>query len=287
MRPKLYFAKLVASLHHRLAEMSNEREQKQLEAATEALGGRVADVKASLGQLIRKMETDPTLNWHSFLDSYALISGQMNSLLKQMRHEKTPGLKKYTTLPLLLSPDRDEELVKVTEHRVATFTHDLIPDYLRTRPDPELEAKHQGHEQRAGSTTVDQQQKQLTVMDKITRDTLKLITREREDMEAKSAGRADQEKTHNPEDTGSLLAAINHGKGLKAAQPAMAPRQSPAPGPSMAQQNKATPAIKTNIKAANQVLPYLAPPPPTLPHLSTPRFTPTRGSRGRRGEERG
>ena len=34
---------------------------------------------------------------------------------------------------------RDEELVKITEHRVATFSHDLIPDYLRTRPDPELE----------------------------------------------------------------------------------------------------------------------------------------------------
>ena len=89
-----------------ISEMASEREAKQLEAATEALGGRVADVKSSLGQLIRKMETDPTLNWHSFLDSYALISGQMNSLLKQMRHEKTPLLRKYITLPLLLSPDR-------------------------------------------------------------------------------------------------------------------------------------------------------------------------------------
>ena len=88
------------------SDMASEREAKQLEAATEALGGRVADVKSSLGQLIRKMETDPTLNWHSFLDSYALISGQMNSLLKQMRHEKTPLLRKYITLPLLLSPDR-------------------------------------------------------------------------------------------------------------------------------------------------------------------------------------
>ena len=89
-----------------ISDMASEREAKQLEAATEALGGRVADVKSSLGQLIRKMETDPTLNWHSFLDSYALISGQMNSLLKQMRHEKTPLLRKYITLPLLLSPDR-------------------------------------------------------------------------------------------------------------------------------------------------------------------------------------
>ena len=96
-----------------------------------------------LGQLILKLETDQTLNWPSFLDSYALISGQMNSLLRTMKHEKTPALKKYITLPLLLSPDRDEELLKITEHRVQTFSHDLIPDYLRTRPDPELEARHQ------------------------------------------------------------------------------------------------------------------------------------------------
>ena len=51
-----------------------------------------------------------------------------------MRHEKTPVLKKYITLPLILSPERDEELLKLTEHRVATFSHDLIPNYLRTRP---------------------------------------------------------------------------------------------------------------------------------------------------------
>jgi len=239
--------------------MASEREAKQLEAATEALGGRVADVKSSLGQLIRKMETDPTLNWHSFLDSYALISGQMNSLLKQMRHEKTPLLRKYITLPLLLSPDRDEELVKITEHRVATFSHDLIPDYLRTRPDPELENRHLSLEARANATTTDQQQKQLTVMDKITKDTLKLITREREEMDAKSAGRSELEKTHSVEDTGALLAAINHGKGLKAAQPSIPTRQSPAPSmqqQQQQQQNKAPAAIKTNIKAANQVHPY-------------------------------
>ena len=55
--------------------MASEREQKQLETATEAISGRFNDVKASLEQLVRKLENDPTLNWHSFLDSYALISG--------------------------------------------------------------------------------------------------------------------------------------------------------------------------------------------------------------------
>ena len=93
-------------------------------------------------------------------------------------------------------------------------------------------------------------------MDKITKDTLKLITREREEMDAKSAGRSELEKTHSVEDTGALLAAINHGKGLKAAQPSIPTRQSPAPSmqqQQQQQQNKAPAAIKTNIKAANQV----------------------------------
>ena len=177
-----------------------------------------------------------------------------------MKHEKTPSLKKYVTLPLLLSPDRDEELLKITEHRVQTFSHDLIPDYLRTRPDPDIETKHQAYEQRAAGVVTDTQSKQLGVMEKITRDTLKLITRDREEMDAKSAGRNEQEKSQSMEDTSALLAAINHGKGLKAVTgPSLAPR--PSPGPVSMQQpsqqvSKAPSTIKTNIKAANQVHPY-------------------------------
>lgn len=120
------------------------------------------------------METDPRLNWHSYLDSHALISGQLNSLLKSVKvperyynlskisgsdvlnkrirsssHKKLmlcnnfrstmtgSNLRRYTALPLCLSADRDEELVRVTEQRVGTFSHDLVPNYLRTKPEPE------------------------------------------------------------------------------------------------------------------------------------------------------
>ena len=246
--------------------MASDREAKQLEAATDALSGRLAELKSSAGQLILKLETDPGLNWPSFLDSYALISGQMNSLLRTMKAEKTPSLKKYITLPLLLSPDRDEELLKITEHRVHTFSHDLIPDYLRTRPDPDLEARHQGYEARAGGVLGDQQTKQLTVMEKINKDTLRLIDKYREDMDAKSAVKNDMEKTFSPEDTNLLLAAINHGKGLKSSVSGPGPlvnRGSPVPsqgvsmqGPGQQAVNKAPSTIKTNIKAASQVHPY-------------------------------
>ena len=240
--------------------MASEREAKQMEAASEAISGRLAELKSSAGQLILKLETDPSLNWPSFLDSYALISGQMNSLMRTMKNEKTPSLKKYITLPLLLSPDRDEELLKITEHRVQTFSDDLIPDYLRTRPDPETESRYSQFESRAAATPPDQQNKQLSVMDKITKDTLKLIQRDREEMEARSSVKNEMEKTHSPEDTNTLLAAINYGKGLKSSGPApLVTRNSPVPGPSVSlgqQVNKAPSTIKTNIKAANQVHPY-------------------------------
>jgi len=231
--------------------MASEREQKQLEAGTEALSGRVTDLKKSLGQLILKLETDPNLNWHSFLDNYGIITGQMNSLLKQMKHEKTPPLKKYITLPLLLSPDRDEELVKLTEHRVTTFSHDLIPNYLRTRPDPDIEARYNTLENRANGAS----QKQIMVMEKITRETLKLIKRERDEMETKSSSRPEIETTHSNDDTQTLLSALNHGKGLKIVAPVVPTRQSPAPV-SQQMHIKAPSTIKTNIKAANTAHPY-------------------------------
>jgi len=236
--------------------MASEREQKQLEAGADALSHRLTDVRSALGKLILKVETDPTMNWHSFLDSYALITGELNSLLRQMRHEKTPVLKKYITLPLILSPDRDEELVKLTEHRVATFSHDLIPNYLRTRPEPEIENKYMGIENRANGCSQDQQQKQISVIDKVTRETLKLIRRERETMETNSNSRSEVEVTYNNEDTMNLLAAINNGKGLKTMVPVAAARQSPVPVSSQMHNIKAPSTIKTNIKAANTAHPY-------------------------------
>ena len=102
-----------------------EREQKMLDSSMENLSGRLNDLRNSLTSLIHKIENDPNLNWPSFLNSLALTSGQMISLMKNIKNEATnkqpPILyKRYVTLPLFLSPDRDEELAKLTEGRVTT-----------------------------------------------------------------------------------------------------------------------------------------------------------------------
>lgn len=44
------------------------------------------------------------------LDNFALISGQVNTVLKILRNEKTPLLRNKVLLPLVLSPEKDEEL---------------------------------------------------------------------------------------------------------------------------------------------------------------------------------
>ncbi len=253
---------------------SSDREQKALEASTESILHRVNEVKQTLASLMAKLETDPHLNWPSFLDSYALASGQLNSLLKNVKHERTSLLRRYICLPLSLSPDRDEELVKMTEGRVSTFSYDLVPDYLRTKPDPEVEQKHAQFESRASAVGTEAATKQLQVLDKMSLGLGKQINRTRDDLESRANTRAEVEKTNDINDTFALVSAISNGKNLRPNMPshpagpmggAMGPGgpRGPGGGPPPpgaigppGPMGKTTSTIKTNIKAASQVHPY-------------------------------
>lgn len=101
----------------------------------ESLVARVAHLKGSLQSFIYKLENEyDRLTWWadnkhlstyivslsvltpnpvfrpSVLDNFALLSGQLNTINKLLRNEKTPSYKSLVIIPLLLSPDRDEEL---------------------------------------------------------------------------------------------------------------------------------------------------------------------------------
>lgn len=65
-----------------------------------------------------------------------------------MALELGPPLRNLTVLPLLLSQERDETLLQLTEGRIPVFAHDMVPDYLRTKPEPTAEARMLQHEQK-------------------------------------------------------------------------------------------------------------------------------------------
>ncbi|PIO26182.1 hypothetical protein AB205_0204330 [Aquarana catesbeiana] len=125
-------------------------------------------------------------NKPSVLDNFALLSGQLSTLNKVLKNEKMPLLKNQVIIPLLLTPDRDEEIMRLTEGRVPVFSHEVVPDHLRTKPDPEVEDLEKQLTTDAARITPETAQKQVQTMNKLCTNLLeKIIKEERESDVAK------------------------------------------------------------------------------------------------------
>lgn len=254
-----------------------QREEKQLETTLDAVLSRLNDLKLSVGAMIRKLETEyETINWPTFLDNFALISSHLTGLSKILAKELGPPLRNRTVLPLMVLPERDEALWNLTEGRVPVFSHDIVPDYLRTKPDPIAEQKMLQNEQKAANLTPENAMKQVTQYNKVVSHILDIVSKAREEWEIESSSRAGVQQTSSMSDTHALVAAISVGKNLKVSMPmagmpgsavggmmvppairAPAPMGPITPGAGIANQmGKAPSAIKTNIKSALQIHPF-------------------------------
>ncbi|XP_072275430.1 mediator of RNA polymerase II transcription subunit 8 [Pyxicephalus adspersus] len=195
-----------------------QREEKQLETSLETLIAQVSDIKNSLVAFIHKLENEyERLTWPSVLDNFALLTGQLNTLNKVLKNEKMPLLKNQVIIPLLLSPDRDEEIMRLTEGRVPVFSHEVVPDHLRTKPDPEVEEQEKQLSSEAARITPEVAQKQVQSMNKLCNSLLEKIIKEERDSDVSSLRQNKQ--TYNPNDTNALVAAVAFGKGLSNRRP--------------------------------------------------------------------
>ncbi|XP_055684957.1 mediator of RNA polymerase II transcription subunit 8 [Lutzomyia longipalpis] len=253
------------------------REEKQLEALLDAVLSRLNDLKLSIGAMIQKIETEfETINWPTFLDNFALISSHLTGLSKIIATEMGAPLRNLTVLPLLLSPERDEALWQLTEGRIPVFSHDMVPDYLRTKPEPTAEQKMMAHETKANNLSPETAAKQVAQYQKIVSHVFDMVSKAREEWESDSSARSGVQQTSSMADTHALVAAVSMGKNLKVnippgvgpngpgGPPGMVPHaiRPPAgmaavsPSGGVGQMGKAPSAIKTNIKSANQIHPY-------------------------------
>lgn len=245
-----------------------QREEKALEAALEAMISRLNDMRTTLASLLRKLDHEyENINWPTMLDSYALLSSQMNTFLKVLKNDKTPNLRNLIALPIRLCPDRDEELAKLTEKRVNVFNHEVVPDYLRTKPDPDVEQREQQLFQRSNQIPPDQGQKQVNNLNKIVNQTLELISNARDQWENEVGSRTGTATASSLNDTQLLISAVCLGKGLKTQMKMAAGQPPPMQVPTTVQTQqssavvgpglgKVPSAIKTNIKAAASIHPY-------------------------------
>jgi len=233
------------------SEVVMSREEKQLELATEIMLQRVNEMKVSLTNLILKIEHDPNVSFPDVLESFSVISGQMNTLMRLLKSDKIPHLKSLIAIPLSLSPDKDQVLETMTEGRLPCFKHEVVPDYLRTKPDPEVEAKHNQVEMRAAQVNPDNITKQAAALTKLANHVFDLINTSREEWE--NTERSGLPNTFSIADTQELANALQTGKSFKPnPQPGPIQRQAPGPGPSATPQvsAKGPGPIKTTIKSS-------------------------------------
>lgn len=226
-------------------------EEKQFELTIEHLIEYAKNIKISLLFFIQKLETDSdNLDWPQVLDSFTSICGQVNTLMRFTRENKSQFIENRAVLPLLLSPERDEDLVKLTEGRVHMVNHEMVPDYLRTKPDPEIESYEKNLQTIAGKITSDNAVKQINAMTKLVASTIATIKANsvRSDVEMSRQ----LKPSFNPSDTTELLLATSIGRGLRPNQ--LMSHGEPSVSQKMIEQGSQkqivkAPELKTNIKA--------------------------------------
>ncbi|XP_061680064.1 mediator of RNA polymerase II transcription subunit 8 isoform X2 [Syngnathoides biaculeatus] len=267
-----------------------QREEKQLEASLESLITQVAHIKNALHSFIFKLENEyERLTWPSVLDNFALLSGQLNTINKLLKNDKTPSFRNQLIIPLLLSQDRDDELAKIrspslfacrllraarqkaTEQRVPVFSHEIVPDYLRTKPEPEVEEQEKQLSVEAARIGPEVAQKQIQTLNKLCSSLLEKLSNPRDERDAESAAPRPSKSWFNPADTSALVGAVAFGKGLSKCRPPGPPGAAAgAGGPTLQQvtsggaagqlpggppqqqgQPGKLPGIKTNIKSAS------------------------------------
>ena len=255
------------------------KEQKQLEASVDLTIQRLNDVKNSLQTFLFKLENE-SLTWTSFNDSFALVSSQLTILNKSLKNDKMSPLRSYGLLPLVLCQDLDAELQRVTEGRVPTFNHEVVPHHLRTKPEPDVEQKEDLLVRRIFNTTPETGNKQVNSFTRFIKgidDTVRSVAASMDShMSERNVGTP---PTQNPNDTQMMLAALSSGKGLKRGPGSGASTpsghqgsplpSSSSPTPSMmssssgaatatsaTMSNKMTSSVKTNLKAASNHNPY-------------------------------
>uniref|UniRef100_A0A6G1SFW5 Mediator of RNA polymerase II transcription subunit 8 n=1 Tax=Aceria tosichella TaxID=561515 RepID=A0A6G1SFW5_9ACAR len=231
-------------------------EEKQFEVTIDRLLEYTKNLKVSLEFFIHKIETEgDKVDWPQVLDSFTSICGQINTLMRFTRDNRSQFIENRVVLPLLLTPDRDEELAKLTENRVFMVNHEMVPCYLRTKPDPEIEEFDKSLQAKASTISPDVAVKQINAMTKLVDNIVNTIKANstRADTEM---SRQSMKPSFENADTNSLIMAISTGKGLtisqhrgKQADPSTGTSKAESSRPGMQKQNVKAPELKTNIKA--------------------------------------
>ena len=159
------------------------------------------------------------------LDSVALVYTQLTNLMRLFESEhKIPVLKNIDFVPIALSVG-DPDLEKLTEGRLNALDQETFPNYLRTRPEKEVETYlKDGHPKLQANPEL--LFRNITHTNKAMGQIKDAIGPARNASKQRQMAAAEMvENWTNPSDTAALLAAIGSGTELSAASRSQAQQQ--------------------------------------------------------------
>ncbi|KRZ14252.1 Coiled-coil domain-containing protein 47 [Trichinella zimbabwensis] len=173
----------------------------------------IKSIQSSISEVLAKLQM---VEQPSLLNSFRVISSQFNSVLQLLRSDRASHFKNYVFLPIRLSVEVDADLEAATENRLHAWTHAVVPDYLRTKPDPQVEQKDQQISNQVQQRICNPESllKQVTAFNRCLNcilDSLNASIRDSE-MDGRKTS-----KTSDSEDTALLVAAILKGQNVKPA----------------------------------------------------------------------
>jgi len=189
------------------------QEEKQIELTIDKLLTKVQDLKSTLTSFLIKLEHENP-NWPQMLDSFAVLSGQMNTVNKLIKGDRIPTLRNLVLFPILVSLDKDESLEKATEGRIQAFSHEVVPDALRTKYEPDVEKEEASFEKSAAKLPAEKAQHQVETLNEMASNIYDMVSAAREEWDSENTNKK-VSIGPSANDTQILLNAVNSGSGLR------------------------------------------------------------------------
>ncbi|CAD5209992.1 unnamed protein product [Bursaphelenchus xylophilus] len=184
-------------------------------------------VKSTIIDLIVMLEMQDRVPYPELLDQFASLAGSFTEIQNAMRKGALPSapedggllLKNNVLVPTIVSMEEDKNLETITEGRIRTWSHDVVPDYMRTKLCPAAEEEETRLDNERQQKATDSIAKQIQAMNKHIDSIVSLNG----DIIHKTSDKGKEAIAFDANDTKKLVRAIMKGEGLKPKAPAMHP----------------------------------------------------------------
>ncbi|CAH8502591.1 unnamed protein product [Schistosoma margrebowiei] len=187
-------------------------EKRQLENVS-TLYTAIHKLKQKIQDLVIKAETQgDQCDWPRYLSTLALCASELSEIRKILESDRFSNEHTLVLTPMLLNPEQDTNLAKITEERLSLFNHDTVPQYLRTKLDPKVESECSSQSTRAAGIPSEQVNKLINLSNRAIDCSLKEINLLKQDLEADFSDRQNKISS-NLDDLATLINIISHKKG--------------------------------------------------------------------------